>query len=120
MQNEELPGFKKGVRASSMFRSVLVAGILVSGVLNQLAVGQPKTPPGELVQYVRDARKAGLLGTKDPILLELAANQERILISHDRRTMTRYFRERLEAEKSNTGSSFPSGPRLVRSPSRFC
>lgn len=42
-----------------MVRSVLLVGILVSGVVNQLAVGQ-KTPPGELVQYVRDARKAGL------------------------------------------------------------
>jgi polysaccharide export outer membrane protein len=43
-----------------MVRSVLAVGILVFGVFNQLVVGQQKTPPSELVQYVRDARKAGL------------------------------------------------------------
>jgi Domain of unknown function (DUF5615) len=52
---------------------------------------------------ILDAKKAGLRGTKDPVLLELAAQQERILVSHDRRTMTRYFRERLAAGKSNPG-----------------
>jgi hypothetical protein len=50
---------------------------------------------------ILDAKKAGLRGTKDPVLLDLAAQQERIVISHDRRTMTRYFRERLAAGKSN-------------------
>jgi hypothetical protein len=52
---------------------------------------------------ILDAKKAGLRGTKDLALLELAAQQERILISHDRRTMTRYFRERLAVGKSNPG-----------------
>jgi hypothetical protein len=40
---------------------------------------------------------------KDPALLELAAQQGRILITHDRRTMTRHVRERLAAGKSNPG-----------------
>jgi len=52
---------------------------------------------------ILDAKKAGLRATKDPVLLELAEEQERIVLSHDRRTMTRYFRERLAAGKSNPG-----------------
>ena len=52
---------------------------------------------------ILDAKEAGLRGTKDSVLLELAAEQERILISHDRQTMTHYFRERLAAGKSNPG-----------------
>ncbi len=35
---------------------------------------------------ILDSKEAGFRGAKDPILLELAAQQERILISHDRRT----------------------------------
>jgi Domain of unknown function (DUF5615) len=69
---------------------------------------------------ILDAKKAGLRGTKDPVLLELAAQQERILVSHDRRTMTRYFRERLAAGKSNPGLFIvPSAAPLVRSSNRF-
>jgi hypothetical protein len=52
---------------------------------------------------ILDAKQAGLRGTKDPILLDLAEQQDRIVISHDRRTMTRYFRERTLAGKSNPG-----------------
>jgi hypothetical protein len=52
---------------------------------------------------ILDAKQAGLRGTKDPVLLEIAAQQERILISHDRRTMTRHFRERMAAGKANPG-----------------
>jgi hypothetical protein len=44
-----------------------------------------------------------LRGTKDRVLLDLAQQQERIVISHDRWTMTRYFRERLAAGKSSPG-----------------
>jgi hypothetical protein len=44
-----------------------------------------------------------LRGTKDPVLLALAEEQGRIVISHDRRTMTRHFQERLSAGKSNPG-----------------
>jgi hypothetical protein len=52
---------------------------------------------------VLDVKEAGLRTTKDPALLELAALQGGIVISHDRRTMTRYFGERLAAGKSNPG-----------------
>jgi len=52
---------------------------------------------------ILDAKSAGLRGTNDPVLLELAAQQERILITHDRRTMARYFRDRLAAGKSSPG-----------------
>jgi len=45
-------------------------------------------------------KAAGLRGMKDPALLELAAQQGRILISHDRETMTRHYFERPEAGKS--------------------
>ncbi len=40
---------------------------------------------------------AGLRGTQDPVLLELAFQDDRVVISHDRDTMTRYFCERIEA-----------------------
>src|SRR5439155_12816826 len=48
-------------------------------------------------------KTAGLRGTKDPVLLELAARQGRILISHDRETMTQHFCERLAAGKPAPG-----------------
>jgi len=50
-----------------------------------------------------DVKNAGLGGTEDPVILELAARQGRIVISHDRKTMTRHFRDRLAAGKSNSG-----------------
>ncbi len=50
-----------------------------------------------------DVKKAGLRRTADPVLLELAAEQGRIVITHDRRTMTRQAQERLAAGKSNPG-----------------
>ena len=52
---------------------------------------------------ILDSKEAGYRGVKDPALLEVAAQQERILISHDRRTMTRYFLDRLAAGKSSPG-----------------
>lgn len=52
---------------------------------------------------ILNVKSAGLRGMKDPALLELAAQQGRILITHDRRTMTRHVRERLAAGKSNPG-----------------
>ena len=52
---------------------------------------------------ILDVKAAGLRGMKDPALLELAAQQDRILISHDRRTMTLEFRDRLAAGKSSPG-----------------
>ena len=44
---------------------------------------------------ILDVKSAGLRGTKDPALLTLAAEQDRILVSHDRNTMTRHFFERV-------------------------
>lgn len=58
---------------------------------------------GEPAIDILDVKTAGLRGMDDPALLELAAQQDRIVISHDRRTMTRFFLERLAAGKSNPG-----------------
>lgn len=46
---------------------------------------------------ILDVKTSGLRGTKDPALLELAAREDRILITHDRNTMTRYFHRRMAA-----------------------
>jgi hypothetical protein len=50
-----------------------------------------------------DVKTSGLRGTADPELLELAAQQDRVLITHDRNTMTRHFRERLDAGMPTSG-----------------
>jgi hypothetical protein len=52
---------------------------------------------------ILDVKSGGLRGTKDPILIELAAQQDRVVITHDRRTMTRHFQERLAAGFANPG-----------------
>ncbi len=52
---------------------------------------------------ILDVKKAGLRGTADPVVLDLAAQQDRIVVAHDRRTMTRYVWERLAAGKLNPG-----------------
>ena len=52
---------------------------------------------------ILDVKTAGLRGKKDPALLELAVQQDRILISHDRSTMTQHFSERLKAGKPSPG-----------------
>jgi hypothetical protein len=49
------------------------------------------------------AAESGLEGIGDPELLERAARESRILVSHDRRTMLAHFRARLEAGKSSPG-----------------
>jgi len=49
------------------------------------------------------AHEAGLEGVGDPELLEQAARDERVLISHDRRTMLKHFRNRLAAGKPSPG-----------------
>ena len=58
---------------------------------------------------------SNLGGLADPVVLEIAASQERILITHDRRTMIDHFRNRLEQGKTSPGvflfSQFePMGP----------
>ena len=52
---------------------------------------------------ILDVKTSGLRGMKDPALLELAAQQGRIMISHDRETMTQHFRDRLSAGKATPG-----------------
>ena len=52
---------------------------------------------------VLDVKSAGLRGMADPALLELAANQDRILITHDRGTMVHYHRERLRERRPSPG-----------------
>lgn len=58
---------------------------------------------GEPAIDILDVKTTGLRGMKDPVLLELAAQQGRIIISHDRETMTRYFRDRLDSGKPTSG-----------------
>jgi predicted nuclease of predicted toxin-antitoxin system len=45
----------------------------------------------------------GLMGKDDPIILEWAAEQGRILITHDAQTMTKYAYERVQASKAMPG-----------------
>jgi hypothetical protein len=52
---------------------------------------------------ILDVKSAGLRRTADPALLELAAQQNRVLITHDRQTMPRHFRDHLAAGKSTPG-----------------
>ena len=61
------------------------------------------------------ATESGLVGLSDPEVLEISARQNRILITHDRRTMPVHFRDRLEGGKESPGvfivSQFePIGP----------
>jgi Domain of unknown function (DUF5615) len=52
---------------------------------------------------ILDVKSAGLRGTKDAALLEVASEQDRILITYDRNTMTGRFYERLASGKSSPG-----------------
>jgi hypothetical protein len=52
---------------------------------------------------ILDVKTAGLRGAEDPVLLESAAAQDRILITHDRNTMTAHFYNRLSAGKASPG-----------------
>lgn len=67
-------------------------GVLIEGL-------QSREPTSDIL----NVKSAGLREMTDPDLLELAAQQGRILITHDRGTMTRYFLERLRAGKPNPG-----------------
>jgi uncharacterized protein DUF5615 len=49
------------------------------------------------------AHLAKLEGIRDPDVLALAAEQDRILVTHDFRTMPRHFGEFLEAGRSSPG-----------------
>jgi hypothetical protein len=52
---------------------------------------------------ILDVKTDGLRGTKDPALLKIAIEQDRILITHDRNTMTRHYYEHLAAGKAAPG-----------------
>lgn len=47
------------------------------------------------------AQAAGLPGMKDPDVLKLAAEQGRILVSHDRKTMPKHFSQFILSENSS-------------------
>jgi hypothetical protein len=49
------------------------------------------------------AQEAQLEGVSDPEVLERAASDDRVLVSHDRRTMLKHFRDRLMAGRSTPG-----------------
>jgi hypothetical protein len=49
------------------------------------------------------AQEAGLDDVLDPVLLDRAAAEGRVLVSHDRRTMIDHFRDHLAAGKSSPG-----------------
>jgi hypothetical protein len=49
------------------------------------------------------ANQANLFGRKDPFVLEFAANQGRILVSHDRRTMPGHLSARLRSGGTSPG-----------------
>jgi hypothetical protein len=49
------------------------------------------------------AADSSLAGLSDPEILERTAQEDRILVSHDRRTLLAHFRARLEAGKSSSG-----------------
>ena len=52
---------------------------------------------------VVSARDVGLAGKDDPTVLEWAAQENRILLSHDVTTITRYAYERIAAGQVMTG-----------------
>ena len=54
------------------------------------------------VEFV-SAQQSQLDGIDDPEVLERAAADGRVLVSHDRRTMLRHFQDRLKAGKSSPG-----------------
>ena len=55
---------------------------------------------------ILDVKTSGLRRTKDPDLLEMAYQQDRILITHDRDTMPGHFWDRLSAGKRNSPGAF--------------
>ena len=50
-----------------------------------------------------DLKAAGILRMSDPEVLALAAAEDRIVISHDRRTMTRHFLARVGRGEPSPG-----------------
>jgi hypothetical protein len=70
---------------------------------------------------VLDVKSAGMRGTKDLALLEIAAEQGRILITYDRNTMTQYFYERSQrGNRPQACSSSPKGQAVSAARSNGC
>jgi len=67
---------------------------------NTIIRGLLRRKPDVDVVRVRDV---GLAGEDDPTVLEWAAQENRILLSHDVATITRYAYERMAAGKPMTG-----------------
>lgn len=67
---------------------------------NTIIRGLLRRKPDVDVVRVRDV---GLAGEDDPTVLEWAAQENRILLSHDVTTITRYAYERMAAGKPMTG-----------------
>jgi uncharacterized protein YbjT (DUF2867 family) len=53
----------------------------------------------ELAVDFASAADSVLAGLSDPEVLEIAAQHNRVLVTHDRRTMPGHFRDRLDAGK---------------------
>ena len=60
-----------------------------------------------MIRFLADdflsANKANLSGAPDPEVLALAADEDRVLVSHDLRTMPRHFGDFLQARGSSPG-----------------
>ena len=83
-----------------------------AGLDNDIVVATRRREPA--VDFA-SAAEGGLVGLADPEILEIAARQGRIIITHDRRTMPGHLRDRLRQGKSSPGlfivSQFePIGP----------
>lgn len=61
---------------------------------NDLLRGLRRENPNLDILRVQDA---GLAGADDPVVLEWAAQEGRVLLTHDAHTMTRHAYERIEA-----------------------
>jgi hypothetical protein len=67
-------------------------GRIVAGLLRRM--------PDLDVVHVRDV---GLAAASDPLVLEWAAREDRVLLTHDRRTLVGYAYERLDNGKPMSG-----------------
>jgi len=57
----------------------------------------------QILIFIVRVKDVGLLGEDDPTVLEWAAQEGRVLVTHDVTTITRYAYERLELGQSMAG-----------------
>lgn len=67
---------------------------------NAIVRGLLRIKPDLDIVRVQDV---GLSSTEDPIILEWAANKDRVLLTHDVSTITKYAYERIRAKKYMPG-----------------